>query len=213
MAEAIDDGMDEPSTQMVVCCGRPRHPGGQVVADVHEQVEVRLAPVAVLDAAQDLLQPAAALATRRALAARLAPEEAGDPPGGPHHAGGVVHDHDRARAEHGPGLAHLVLAERQVEVVGAEPRGRHPAGDDGLQLAAAGDAPAEHRGVDEVAEGGLHHLDLVDTGVAHVPGQREQPRARGAARAQGGEGARTRCTMTQGRLDSVSTLFTTVGSP
>src|SRR5579864_9597332 len=45
--------------------GRPRHPGGEVVTDVHEQVDVGLAPVAVLDAPQDLLQPPTALATRR----------------------------------------------------------------------------------------------------------------------------------------------------
>src|ERR1700722_2820331 len=68
----------------------PRHARRQVVAHVHQEVHVRLTPVAVLDAAQDLLEPAAALAARRALAARLAPEEARDPPRGAHHAGGVV---------------------------------------------------------------------------------------------------------------------------
>src|SRR5271169_1698974 len=79
---------------------RPRHTRGDVVAGIHEQVEIRLATRTVLDAAQDLLEPAAALPARRALAARLPPEEPGDPPGGAHHTGGVVHDHDRPRAEH-----------------------------------------------------------------------------------------------------------------
>jgi hypothetical protein len=35
--------------------------------------------------------------------------------------------------------------------------------------------PPSDRRVDEVPERGLHHLDLVGTRVAHVPGQREQP--------------------------------------
>src|ERR1700734_1040114 len=62
----------------------PRHPRRQVVADVHEQVDIGVASVAVLDAPQDLLEPAGAFTTRRALSARLTPEEPGDPPGGPH---------------------------------------------------------------------------------------------------------------------------------
>src|SRR5580704_15963615 len=102
---------------------RPRHPRGQVVAHVHEEVDVRLAPVTVLDAPQDLLQPSAPLTTRRALATRLAPEEAGDPPRGAHHARGVVHHDDGPRPEHRPGVAHLVLPEGEIEVLGPEPRG------------------------------------------------------------------------------------------
>src|ERR1700722_20083881 len=60
---------------------RPAHTRGQVVGDVHQQLEVALAALAVLDPAQDLLEPATALATGGALAARLPPEEAGDAPG------------------------------------------------------------------------------------------------------------------------------------
>src|SRR5262245_24613337 len=52
--------------------GRPRDAGADVVGDVHQQVEVLGPAVAVEDALEDLLQPAGALAARRALAARLA---------------------------------------------------------------------------------------------------------------------------------------------
>src|SRR5271157_1884376 len=83
----------------------PGHAGGDVVAEVHEEVQIFLAPGAVLNSVHDALQPARALATRGALAARLAGEELGDAPGGAHHAGGRVHDDDGARPEHGAGVA------------------------------------------------------------------------------------------------------------
>src|SRR5271155_3564138 len=88
----------------------PGHARGDVVAQVHEEVQIFLAPVAVLNSVHDALQPARALAAGRALAARLAGEELGDAPRGADHARGRVHDDDRARAEHGAGVAHLVLA-------------------------------------------------------------------------------------------------------
>ena len=87
-----------------------------------------------------------------------------------------------------PAVGHLVLAEGQVDLVGPEPRGRHAAGDERLELPAVRDAAAEHRGVDQVAEGGLDHLELEDAGVVDVAGQGEQPGAGGPALAQGGEG-------------------------
>src|SRR6202163_2266784 len=61
----------------------PRHPGGEVVAHVHEQVHVGFPPVAVLDAPHDLLEPPTPFPTGRALPARFPPEEPGDPPRGP----------------------------------------------------------------------------------------------------------------------------------
>src|SRR5208283_890566 len=64
---------------------RPGHAGGDVVAEVHEEVQIFLAPGAVLNSVHDALQPARTLAARRALAARLAGEELRDAPGGPHH--------------------------------------------------------------------------------------------------------------------------------
>ena len=167
---------------------RPLQPRGDVVAHVEEQVEILLAPVPVLDAVQHPLQPAGSLPAGGALAARLPREELGDPPGRPDHAGRRVHDRDRPRAEHRAGLGHLVLTEGEVELVGAEPRGRDPPGDDRLDLAAAGDAAAQHRRVDQVPEGGLHHLHLVGPRVSHVAREGEEPRAGRAPTAQGGEG-------------------------
>src|ERR1700722_18217046 len=54
---------------------RPGHAGRDVVAQVHEEVQIFLAPVAILNSVHDPLQPARALAAGRALAARLAGEE------------------------------------------------------------------------------------------------------------------------------------------
>src|SRR5947207_1434828 len=73
----------------------PRETGSDVVADVEEQVEVVVAAGARLDAPKHLLEPAAPLAARRALPARLVREEPGDPPRRPHHARGLVHGDDR----------------------------------------------------------------------------------------------------------------------
>src|SRR5438309_12107047 len=52
--------------------GRPAQTGGDVVAHVDEELEVGLAAAACLDAAHDLVEPAAAFAARRALPTRLA---------------------------------------------------------------------------------------------------------------------------------------------
>ncbi len=57
-------------------------------------------PGPALDALHDAVEPARALPALGALAAALVPEEVGDDAGRPHHAGGVVHDDDAARAEH-----------------------------------------------------------------------------------------------------------------
>src|SRR3954467_1651305 len=96
---------------------RPAQPRGDVVAHVEQQVQVRLAALAQLDAAQDLVEPAPALPARRALPAGLAGEEAGDAPRSADHAGGVVHRHHGSGPEHGTGLAHRVLVEGHVELV------------------------------------------------------------------------------------------------
>src|ERR1700761_9643481 len=57
--------------------GRPGHAGRDVAAQVHEKVQIFLAPVAILNSPHDALEPARALAARRALPARLAGEELG----------------------------------------------------------------------------------------------------------------------------------------
>src|SRR3954451_5813352 len=119
---------------------RPAEPRGDVVEHVDEQVEVGLAALAGLDAVHDLLGPAAALTARRALTARLAVEELAEAPRRPHDARGVVHGHDRSGAEHGTGLAALLLAKRHVDLVGRDPVGVGTARDERLQLEVAADA-------------------------------------------------------------------------
>src|SRR6185437_10626447 len=111
----------------------PGHAGGDVVAEIHEKVEIFLAPGAILNSVHDALEPTRALPARRALPAGLAGEELGDAPGRPDHAGGRVHDDHRAGAQHGTGRADLVLPEREIDLVVPEPRGRHPAGDERLE--------------------------------------------------------------------------------
>src|SRR5581483_4219787 len=143
-----------------------------------QEVEVLLASGAALDAVHDLVEPARPLPARRALATRLVVEEARDPPRGPNGARGVVHDDDRSRAEHGPGLADLVLIQRHVDLVGAEPGCRRPTGDECLELAVVADAVAEPRVVEQIVEGGLRHLDLVVARSVHPARQREDARAR-----------------------------------
>ena len=54
---------------------RPGHAGRDVVAQVHEKVQIFLAAVAILNSPEDALEPTRALTARRALAARLAGEE------------------------------------------------------------------------------------------------------------------------------------------
>src|SRR5579875_1346927 len=122
---------------------RPRHAGRDVVADVHQQVEVLGAPLARLDALHDLLDPAPALPARRALPAGLAVEEADDAPRGPHDAGRLVHGGDRPGPGHGADLGDLLVGEQHVEVLGSEPGRRHAAGDERLELAVLTDAAAE----------------------------------------------------------------------
>ena len=158
-----------------------------VVARVEQEVDILLTAFAALDAGEDPLEPPRTLAAGRALPTGLACEELGDPPGGPDRAGVIVHHHDRARAEHRAGLGHLVLAEGEVDLVGAEPGCRHPARDERLQRPVVTDAAAERGMVDEVGEGRLDHLELVHPGTVDVSGQREQPGPRRTSLAETGE--------------------------
>src|SRR5438309_709203 len=96
VAEHLDAGDDRGGDRRAQhadrrLLGRPAQAGRDVVADVEQQVEVGLAALAQLEAAEDLVEPAPALAARRALPARLPVKEPGDAPGGPDHAGRVVH--------------------------------------------------------------------------------------------------------------------------
>src|SRR5690606_17890785 len=71
--------------------------------DTVQQVEVLAPPLAGEDAPDYPVHPPGPLAARRALAAGLGVVEAADALQHPHHAGRLVHDHDRAGAEHGAG--------------------------------------------------------------------------------------------------------------
>ena len=114
-------------------------------------------------------------------------EEPGDAPRRPHRARGLVHGDDRSRAEHRAGLADLVLVEGKVELVGAEPVRRRAAGDERLKPVVAADAAAARGIVEEVAKGGLAHLDLVVAGPLDVARHREDAGARRTALTQAGE--------------------------
>src|SRR3954454_1350408 len=133
-ADGRDDGRGDGRAEDADRC-LPRRPGqtrGDVVAHVEEQIQVLFATGAALDAVHDLVHPPRALTAGCALPAGLVVEEAGDPPGRSHHAGGLVHGDHRSGPEHRPRLADLVLIEGHVDLVGAEPRRRSPAGDERL---------------------------------------------------------------------------------
>ncbi len=96
-------------------------------------------PSPVVDAAVDLLEPVAALATGRALAAGLVGEEVRDVLGRLDHVHGVVHDDRARRPEPAAGLDEVVEAHLHVELVVEEDGHREAAGDDRL------DRPAVER--------------------------------------------------------------------
>ena len=162
-------------------------PGLMLSQTSSEHPDVGRAAVAVDDAGEDLLEPAGALAARRALAARLPGEEAHDAVAGLHGVGVLVHHDDGAGAEHRAGLADGAGLEREVEVLLVEPRRRRAAGDERLERLAAADAAAVERRLDEVAEGGDAELDLEHAGLLHVARHREQARAAARLGAERGE--------------------------
>ncbi len=118
-------------------------------------------------------QPAA-LPAGRALAARLPVEEAHDSPRGPHHAGGVVHRDDRARAGHAAGRGDGLVGQRGVEVLRAQPGRGRAARDDDLQLVVVADPAAQPGIEDQVPEGALGPLQLVVARPLDVPGQGDE---------------------------------------
>ncbi len=144
-----------------------------VVADADQQVDVAHLPFAVLDPRQDLVEPVAAFAARRALAARLVLVEVQQVRRRPHHAGRLVHDDDAGRAEHRAGLRHVVEAGRDVELIGQQDRHRRSAGDDRLQLVAVADAAGVV--VDQLVQRRLHRR-FVHARLLHVAADAEQLR-------------------------------------
>src|ERR1700722_19729157 len=69
-ADARRDGRRDRRPEHADSCllRGPGHTGRDVVAQVHEEVQIFLAPVAVLNSVHDALQPARALSAGRALA-------------------------------------------------------------------------------------------------------------------------------------------------
>src|SRR3954453_7124690 len=78
---------------------RAQRPPQDARADALDQVEIRVLATAVLDLLQELDEPARALATRRALAARLVHVELLRPERELHHAAPLVDHHHGRRTE------------------------------------------------------------------------------------------------------------------
>ena len=116
-------------------------------------------------------------------------------------------------AEHRAGGAGERALERDVELVGDEPRRRAAAGHERLQLVVVADALAELLAVDQVAERRGAVDDLEHAGPLDVPGHGDHARARASVAVPIAVYAAVPLTSSHGRLASVSTLLTIVGLP
>src|SRR5690242_9264782 len=110
-AEVRDEALHRQRGRVAECADRASL---DVVRDVRQHVEVLGATVAVLDAIDHPPHPAGALATRRALAARLFEVEVRQAQQALHHAPRLVEDDDGARAEHRAGLGDRVVIHRKA---------------------------------------------------------------------------------------------------
>ena len=97
---------------------------------------------AALDALQQLVQPVAAFAARRALAARLVAIEVQQVHRQPHHADRVVHDDEPGRAEQRTGLLHASKLAGVSRCCRAADGHRRSAGDDALNVRPSSMPPA-----------------------------------------------------------------------
>jgi len=142
-------------------------------ADVGQQDQLLL-PAAgadpVREAGEQLLLPDRPDATRHTLAARLVAEERGDPTERADEIGGLVEDHDDARAERGPDRAGALECERRVEDVRPDEHTGRATEQDRPDRAAARHAPGE---LEQLAEG-RPERDLVDPRSPDVPREAEQ---------------------------------------
>src|SRR5437867_6409254 len=118
------------------------------IADVAQEVELRLDRLTGLEPAQDLRHPPRPFATRRALAARLVLVELRDSDAELDHAAAVVECDDARRAHRSVELEQRVEVVADVDLVALEDDGRGAARDDRLQHAPVRDAAAES--VDEL---------------------------------------------------------------
>ena len=132
---------------------------------------------------QQLLLADAADPARDALAARLVAEELGDPAERVDEVGGLVEDHDHARAERRAGGPRRLERERHVERVRADEDARRAAEQDRPDRPAARHAAGQ---LDQVAQR-RPELDLVDARPRDVAGQAEQLRPGRALGADPGE--------------------------
>ena len=127
-----------------------------------DQVQVRDLALAALDALQDLLDPAAALAAGRALAAAFLAVEAHGAAGNLDDVFALTDDDDAARAQRRAGRRDALEVHRRVQLVHPEMRHGQAAGDDRL------DRPVVERAagvvVDKLAQGRVVR-QLVDAGL------------------------------------------------
>ena len=156
------------------------------VADLEQQVDLLERAEAGLLLAQQLGNPACALAARRALAARLVHVELGGPKREAHHAGAVVDDDHGAGAGHRAGGDDGLKGETRVNLVRHQNRHRGAARHERLERAAGGESPT--LALDQIAvRRGQRHL--VVAGVVDVAGQREHLGARRLLGADAGVGS------------------------
>src|SRR5580693_8310714 len=162
MPDAMDEGIDGPRTQMVVCCGGQATPG-----EMLSQRSMR----------------------RSRSSSRPSPfsirymMRSSQPDPSRH---GVHCPHDsRAKNLVIRHAARTMQVAESITTIEPEPRRGDAAGDEGLERVGTADTSAEQGRVDEVAESGLHHLELVVARFADVPGQGEEPGPRRTAGAEG----------------------------
>ena len=154
------------------------------VADLVQEVEVGRVAASFLELRQELDEPARAHAARRALPARLVHVELRGSERELHHAAAVVDDDDRRRAEEGARGPDRVVVHRRVDLRRRQDGHRGAAGDDGLELAAAGDSARDV--VDQLAERRPERA-LVVPRLGDVAGEREDRGSRRRRHADLGE--------------------------
>ena len=143
--------------------------GADRLTDLEQLFEVGVGSVSVDHAAEHSFEPGAAFTAGRALPTALVGVEAHERQRCRRDVGGVVHHHDRPGAEHRPCGADELALERQVELLGREPRRRTATGHERLELVAVADALAELVAVQQIAERGGAVDDLEHAGAVHVP--------------------------------------------
>ena len=107
-----------------------------VVGDAVQEIDVLHLALSPLEALEQLVEPVAAFAARRALAARLVAVEVQQVHRQPDHADRVVHDDEPGRAEHRSGLLDVIEAGGRVEMLLEQDGNRGSSGDDAFELPA-----------------------------------------------------------------------------